>query len=222
MTSRIPLKAVIFDMDGTLCDSEPLWQIAEYEVFSTVGIELSREMMHSTIGLRIDEVIDSWHRQFPWSGKSQQQVHDEIVDRVIELIIERGELLPGVIEAVAQVKEAGLHIALASASPMRMIEAVLENFGIREDFELLRSGVDDSHGKPHPGVYIRTAADLGVQPIECLAIEDSFNGLLAAKSARMRCLLVPSVGGLHDKRWGIADQVLGSLEGFNLQAWMGR
>lgn len=214
-----PLKAVIFDMDGTLSDSEPLWQIAEYEVFETVGVQLSSEMMHSTIGLRIDEVIANWYLQFPWTGKSQHQIHEEIVDRVIELVRERGELLPGVLSAIAQVRDAGLRIALASASPMRLIEALVGHFGIRDQFELLRSGVDDSHGKPHPAVYIRTAADLGVPAFQCLAIEDSFNGLLAAKAARMRCLLVPSVGGLDDPRWSIADQVLPSLERFRLGEW---
>jgi HAD superfamily hydrolase (TIGR01509 family) len=213
------LKAVIFDMDGTLFDSEPLWQIAEFEVFSSVGVTLSEEMMHSTVGLRIDEVIANWYLQFPWQGKSQQQVHDEIVDRVIGLVRAQGRLLPGVEAAIAQVRSAGLRIALASASPMRMIEALVTHFGIRDAFEILRSGADDSHGKPHPAVYIRTAADLGVPTIQCLAIEDSFNGLLAAKAARMKCLLVPSVGGLHDPRWGIADRVQKSLDEFQLADW---
>jgi hypothetical protein len=69
MNAKPALKAVIFDMDGTLFDSEPLWQIAEFEVFSTVGVTLTTEMMHSTIGLRIDEVIAYWFTQFPWTGK---------------------------------------------------------------------------------------------------------------------------------------------------------
>ncbi|MBK9451121.1 MAG: hexitol phosphatase HxpB [Bacteroidetes bacterium] len=219
MNAGPAVKAVIFDMDGTLFDSEPLWQIAEFEVFSTVGVTLTTEMMHSTIGLRIDEVIAYWFTQFPWTGKSQEQIHDEIVDRVIGLVQERGSLLPGVVDALAQVRASGLRIALASASPMRMIEALVTHFGIRDAFEILRSGADDSHGKPHPAVYIRTAGDLGIPTVECLAVEDSFNGLLAAKAARMKCLLVPSVGGLHDPRWGIADQVLENLTEFKLVDW---
>ncbi len=219
MNAGPAVKAVIFDMDGTLFDSEPLWQIAEFEVFSTVGVTLTTEMMHSTIGLRIDEVIAYWFTQFPWTGKSQEQIHEEIVDRVIGLVQERGSLLPGVVDALAQVRASGLRIALASASPMRMIEALVTHFGIRDAFEILRSGADDSHGKPHPAVYIRTAGDLGIPTVECLAVEDSFNGLLAAKAARMKCLLVPSVGGLHDPRWGIADQVLENLTEFKLVDW---
>lgn len=219
MNAGPAVKAVIFDMDGTLFDSEPLWQIAEFEVFSTVGVTLTTEMMHSTIGLRIDEVIAYWFTQFPWTGKSQEQIHDEIVDRVIGLVQERGSLLPGVVDALAQVRASGLRIALASASPMRMIEDLVTHFGIRDAFEILRSGADDSHGKPHPAVYIRTAGDLGIPTVECLAVEDSFNGLLAAKAARMKCLLVPSVGGLHDPRWGIADQVLENLTEFKLVDW---
>jgi sugar-phosphatase len=206
-------------MDGTLCDSEPYWQIAESEVFSTVGVTLSREMMHSTVGLRIDEAVATWYGQFPWEGKSTAQIREEIVDRVLELVRERGSLLPGALEAIAQVRRSGLRIAIASASPMRLLTALLRHFHIHDQFELVRSGQDDSHGKPHPAVYIRTAADLGVAPAQCLAIEDSFNGLLAAKAAKMRCLLVPSFGGLHDPRWGIADQVLPTLEGFRLQDW---
>lgn len=218
MQPQPSLKAVIFDMDGVLSDTEPLWQRAETEIFGGLGVPLTHEMLQSTMGLRCDEVVAKWNLLYPWQGPTEAEVHDCIVARVIALIRAEAVPLPGVRDAIAQVQAAGLRIALASSSPMVLIDAMLDHLGLAGAFALRRSAEDDTHGKPHPAVYLRTAADLGVSPLHCLAIEDSFNGLLAAKAARMRCCLVPA--HLADPRWGIADKVLPSLEGFSLQEWM--
>lgn len=217
MNIHPPLKAVIFDMDGVLADTEPLWQQAELEIFGALGVPLTPAMLNSTMGLRCDEVVANWFLQYPWPDKPQAQVHDEIVARVIALIRAHAVVLPGVRAAIAQVQAAGLRLALASSSPMVLIEAMLQHLGLRDAFEILRSADAETHGKPHPAVYLHTAADLGVSPLQCMAIEDSFNGLLAAKAARMRCTLVPARETWGDPRWGIADHVLRSLEEFRLE-----
>jgi mannitol-1-/sugar-/sorbitol-6-/2-deoxyglucose-6-phosphatase len=219
MSLNLEVKAVIFDMDGVLADTEPLWQQAEMEIFGALGVPLTLQMLHSTMGLRCDEVVAKWHALYPWQGKTVSQVHDEIVDRVIGLVRAQAVPLPGVGAAIAQVKAAGLRIALASSSPMSLIEAMTTHLGLHDAFEILRSAEVETHGKPHPAVYLHTAADLGISPLQCVAIEDSFNGLLAAKAARMRCVLVPAPEFRGDPRWAIADRVLGSLEELRVGEW---
>lgn len=216
---QLPIKAVIFDMDGVISDTEPLWQTAEKEIFGALGIDLTEEMLHSTMGLRCDEVVAKWYAIQPWENKSLQAVHDDIVARVIELVLKDAVIFEGVKDVIAQVKSAGLKLALASSSPLVLILAMLTHFDILQEFEYVHSAEFESYGKPHPAVYIHTASELGVPPVNCLAIEDSFNGLLAAKSAKMTCVLVPDARNRNDARWAIADRVLNSLKDFDLAEW---
>lgn len=208
------IEAVIFDMDGLLIDSEPIWQEAEVEVFNKVGVPLTVEMTPQTMGLRTDEVVSYWHKRHPWETPSQQEVSQQIDERVIELIREKGVAKDGVAEAVAVCEAAGLPIAVASSSPMLLITTVLEKLGIQEQIKAVHSAHDEEYGKPHPAVYIRTAETLGVEPVHCLALEDSANGVLSAKAAKMKCIAIPEPESRNDKRFGIADIVLHSLLDF--------
>lgn len=214
--SRTGLQAAIFDMDGLLVDTEPLWRIAEVDVLGALGVPLTDALAHTTTGMRVDEVVAHWRVRHPWQGPSDQQVADDILDAVTALIVREGVLLPGVLATLVQVKAAGLRVGLASSSPLRLIETVLGHFDLRPWFERWLSAEHEPYGKPHPAVYLRAAAALEVAPTTCIAFEDSFNGLLAAKSARMRCVLVPAPAAREDLRWGIADAVLDSLEDFQL------
>ena len=202
------MRAAIFDMDGLLIDSEPLWRLAEIEVFGTVGLELTDEQCEETTGLRIDEVVAVRHAEHPWETPSQTVIVNRIVDRLIELVLERGEALSGVEYALDRCRTEGLQLALASSSPRRIIDATLERLGLTDAFEVIASAEDDRYGKPHPAVFLRTASLLGVAPTECLVFEDSLNGVIAAKAARMICVAVPE---RVDARFTIADLVLGSL-----------
>jgi sugar-phosphatase len=116
-----------------------------------------------------------------------------------------------VAESVAACREAGFRIALASSSPMTLIDAVLHRFELGRSFEVVRTADDERHGKPHPAIYLSTAHQLGVAPDACVAVEDSVNGVLAAKAARMACVAVPAPELRGDRRLGIADVVLDSL-----------
>jgi sugar-phosphatase len=209
------ITAVIFDMDGVLVDSEPLWQEAEIEVFAGVGVELTAERCQETMGLRIDEAVDHWWVRHPWPGPSPIEVAEAIVARVTELIAERAEPLPGVHEAIAAARRVG-PIALASSSPRRLIDAVLARFDL--DFDVVHSAEDEAFGKPHPAIYLTTADRLGVAPTRCLAVEDSVNGVVAAKAARMACVAIPEPSLRGDRRFGVADAVLDSLAA--LAVWL--
>lgn len=205
-------EAVIFDMDGLLIDSEPLWREAEVEVFKTVGIDLTDEMMMDTMGLRVDEVVKYRFEHDPWEGLTQREVSDQVVKKVIELIEKNGEAKPGVQNVFEVVSGLGVKVALASSSYDPIIQAVVQKLGVASYLHLTYSAQHEPYGKPHPGVYITTAEKLGVDPSVCLAFEDSVNGLIAAKAAKMKCVAVPDAFVKGRKEFAIADSVISTLD----------
>ncbi|HAU5607164.1 TPA: hexitol phosphatase HxpB [Citrobacter koseri] len=212
MSTPRQILAAIFDMDGLLIDSEPLWDQAELEVMASLGVDITRRHeLPDTLGLRIDMVVDLWYAQQPWNGPDRQAVTDRIITRAISLVEETRPLLPGVREAVALCKSQGLMVGLASASPLHMLEKVLTMFDLRESFDALASAEKLPYSKPHPQVYLDCAAKLSVDPLTCVALEDSVNGMVASKAARMRSIVVPAEEGQHDPRFALANVKLTSL-----------
>jgi len=208
---RWPLRAAIYDLDGLLIDSEPCWERAEMEVLGSVGVPLTPERCHETTGLRLDEAVAYWAARHPWTAVSHEEVVRRILERVLSLLAERAPLKPGVRESLVVMRRAGLRVALASSSPLPLIEGALERVGLRSEFEQVVSAEGERFGKPHPGVYLTTAARLGVPPASCVALEDSVNGVLAATTAGMRCIAVPERWPVVDARFSRADAVVRSL-----------
>ncbi|EKY3244007.1 hexitol phosphatase HxpB [Cronobacter dublinensis] len=218
MSSPRQILAAIFDMDGLLIDSEPLWDQAELEVMATLGVDTSRRHeLPDTLGLRIDLVVELWFAQQPWNGPSVAEVTQRIITRAITLVEEKRPLLPGVADAIALCKAQGLKVGLASASPLHMLERVLTLFGLRESFDALASAEHLPYSKPHPQVYLDAAAKLGVDPLCCVTLEDSVNGMVASKAARMRSIVVPAEESRSDARWALANVRLHSLT--ELEPW---
>lgn len=205
------LRAVIYDLDGLLIDSEPCWGQAEMECLVEVGVPLDAERCQETTGLRLDEVVAYWAARHPWTGVSHEEVVRRILSRVLALLAERAPLKPGVHESLAAIRRAGLRVALASSSPLALVEAALDRVGLRGAFEQVVSAEGERFGKPHPGVYLTTAARLGVAPGGCVALEDSVNGVLSATEAGMRCIAVPERWPVVDPRFSRADAVVRSL-----------
>nr|WP_024967905.1 hexitol phosphatase HxpB [Pantoea sp. IMH] len=208
-----PVLAAIFDMDGLLIDSEPLWDRAEMDIFSTLDVDLSRRSeLPDTLGLRIDQVVRMWYETLPWKGPSQQEVTERIITRALNLVEETRPLLPGVESALKLCKAEGLKMGLASASPLHMLERVLAMFNLRDNFDAVVSAEALPYSKPHPQVYLNAAAQLGVDPLNCVTLEDSVNGMIATKAARMRSIAIPATEFASDPRWALADVKLSSLE----------
>lgn len=184
-------EGVIYDMDGVLTDSEPLWKIAMEEVFKSVGCPLTKEDFQKTVGLRIDEVIAYWYHECPWPDKSPKEVEDAIIQRMVELLTERATPLPGVIESLKFFTEKGLKIGLATSSYWILINCILDTLSIRSFFQTVHSAEFEAFGKPHPAVYLTAAKNLGLDPRKCLVIEDSLNGIISGKAARMTVICVP-------------------------------
>lgn len=213
MTAERQIVAAIFDMDGLLIDSEPLWDRAELDVIAGLGVDISRRNeLPDTLGLRIDMVVELWFAQQPWNGPSREEVTARIISRAITLVEEQRPLLPGVREAIALCKSQGLKVGLASASPLHMLEKVLDMFDLRDRFDALASAEKLQYSKPHPQVYLDCAAKLGVSPLACVALEDSVNGMIASKAARMRSIVVPEHANFADPRYVLANVKLSSLE----------
>lgn len=208
------IKAVIFDMDGLLIDSEPFWQEAEVKTFGEVGVPLTIEMARETMGLRVDEVVGYWFSRYPWNGRSKDKVEAKIIERVIELVKKKGKLRQGAREIMKFLSRKNIPIAIASSSFTEIINAVLEKVLIKKYIKVIHSAQHESFGKPHPGVYLTTAKKLKIAPEYCLAFEDSVNGVLAAKSAKMKCIAVPDESIKGDKRFYIADLIIYSLKDF--------
>jgi len=215
------IEAVIFDMDGLLIDSEPFWQDAEMKVFSEIGFQLTREMCKETTGLRIDEVVAHYHRQQKWDlGRwPLTNVSNAIVDEVIAAVNSEGQPLPGVQQAIEICLQQNKPLALASSSNLRLIEAVLKHLNIAEFFSVVHSAEFETYGKPHPSTFLTTAEKMTKHPTECLVFEDSLNGVIAAKAARMICIAIPEAESPHKDRFTVADVVLRSLEEFDKSLW---
>jgi sugar-phosphatase len=213
MTASRQIVAAIFDMDGLLIDSEPLWDRAELGVLAEIGVDISRRSeLPDTLGLRIDMVVELWFAHQPWSGPSRAEVTDLIINRAISLVEAERPLLPGVREAIALCKARGLKVGVASASPLHMLEKVLTMFDLRDQFDALASAEKLPYSKPHPQVYLDCAEKLGVSPLNCVALEDSVNGMIASKAARMRSIVVPEHANFADPRYALAEVKLSSLE----------
>lgn len=213
------IKAVIFDMDGLLIDSEPLWWQAEIEVFGEVSIALDTTCCQKTTGFKVDEIVEYWYQRFPWSELTKKQVQERLVKRVIELIHQKGEPKKGVPYILRFLKEKDVSIVLASSSLYAIIDAVLDRLQLRDAFQVVYSAQEEQYGKPHPGVYLTTAQKMGVSPQRCLALEDSLNGVLAAKSASMKCIAIPEQFPSYNPKLIIADLILKSLADVQEDVW---
>jgi HAD superfamily hydrolase (TIGR01509 family) len=198
-------EAVIFDMDGVLIDSEPLWKIAMEEVFHKVECPLLREDFQHTVGLRIDEVVSYWYTKVGWKKYSEQEVEELIMKRMVDLIHQNGAPLVGVLETIAFLKENKIKIGLATSSYTVLIKAVLETLKIEYEFDFVHSAENEKFGKPHPAVYLTVANNLNISPLKCLVVEDSLNGIVSGKAARMKVVCVPEKTHKPDSKLGLAD-----------------
>ena len=210
---------VIFDMDGLLINSEPLWGEALQEVFAGIGVALPPELAHRTTGLRTNEVVDYWQRYFGWQGHRNEDVTNDILDSVTQKILASATLQPGAAAVLEGFKRRGIPMGLASSSPVRVIDPALQHFGLTPYFKAIHSAEHEVYGKPHPAVYIACAEQLNAQPFHCLAFEDSINGMVAAKAARMKAVVVPEAHNRTNPKYALADLQLDSLEAFGDEHW---
>jgi HAD superfamily hydrolase (TIGR01509 family) len=185
---KILIKAVIFDMDGVIIDSEPLHYEANKEIFSSLGIPVQDVPYSNYIGVSNEEMWQDLKNTFslPYSV-------NELVERQNNETIKhfkKSSLKPidGIVELLSTLKNNNFKIGLASSSPKVLIEEVLSSLNLDKYFDVYASADHVAYGKPKPDLFIYTAGLLHVIPRECVVIEDSKNGVKAAKAAGMKCI----------------------------------
>lgn len=198
-----------------LIDSEPFWRRAEIDIFGRLGLHLTESDVRQTMGLRIDDAVRYWWDRFPWTGPTPVEVERGITAAVAEIIAAEGTPMPGAVGAVTLCRRLGLAVAVCSGSYAVVIEAALARLDIESLVSIWHSAEWEPLGKPHPGPYLSTAEKLGMDPVTCLAVEDSFNGAISAKAARMRVVAVPEPAAFSSPRWGFCDATVASLEAFD-------
>lgn len=209
------LNTVIFDMDGLLIDSEPLWNEAADEVFRRYNIQITSHQYATTTGMRTKEFVSWWFNRFKIDLQQAPAAEKAICQLVVEKVQAKSKPMPGIEHIINFFSERQYKIGLASSSDMDLINVVVDKLGLRKHLQSICSAAELPYGKPHPQVYLNCAEALKSSPLQCICFEDSFNGLIAAKAARMKCVVVPALHDSKDLRFSAADLKISSLQNFN-------
>lgn len=183
----MPLSAVIFDFDGVVIDSHHAHGQSWFALAEEIGKTLTQEQFHSTFGQRNETIIPllGWSQDpatIKTLGNRKEVIYREIMERV------GIEALPGVVGLLEDLKSAGIPTAVGTSAERENIECVFRILGIGHLFQDVAASEDVSKGKPDPEVFLKAAGKLGIDPSECVVIEDAHVGLRAARSAGMKCV----------------------------------
>lgn len=212
------VKAIIFDMDGVLVDSEPLHHFSGKQVFSRLGIVISDEEYQTFTGTSSHHMWEIIRQRYGLNQCLQDLVDMSRANFFNCLLADETlTALDGVNALLSDLQQSGFKLAVASSSPLRVIEHIVERFGFDKFFTVLVTGDDVENSKPAPDIFLLAAKLLGVSPDQCVVMEDSYNGVTAAKNAGMKCIgFRNSNSGNQDL--GQADVVIGQYAEINSAA----
>lgn len=199
------LKAVIFDMDGVLIDSEPLWRQAMMTAFAESGMPLTEEECRKTMGLRIHEVIHYWIHHYQANQVNAAELEYRVMSILLDLIDSTGTLIHGITDIIQFCNEKKIKMGLATSSSNQLMKAVLMKLDLAQSLSATVSAEHLRYGKPHPEVFINCAELLNIPPQECVVIEDSLNGVIAGKAAQMMVVAVPEEKFQKTDKFVVAD-----------------
>jgi HAD superfamily hydrolase (TIGR01509 family) len=201
--------AVVFDLDGVLIDSEQVWDDVREQLARERGGNWSERAQREMMGMSSPEWSRYMHEVVGVPGTAEA-INREVVERMFDRYAGSPPWLPGALEAVRRIAERWT-LGLASSSNRELIDAVLAAGAIAELFDATVSSEEVARGKPAPDVYLEAARRLGLDPSECVAVEDSHNGIRSAKSAGMRCVAVPNAHFPPGDAVGEADANVASV-----------
>jgi beta-phosphoglucomutase family hydrolase len=217
ITTGTAARALIFDMDGVLVDSEPLHLRSYQTVLSDYGIKYTEADNQEFLGRKDYDCAAALIARFQLPV-SAAQILSRKEEVLAELFQQTTEARPGVKRILAIASQLGLRLAVASMATSRAINIVVENLGIKQYFQTLTSGEEVQNGKPAPDIFQLAAKRLGISANNCLVIEDTINGIRAAKSAGMQCVAIPCQATQYQDH-SEADLRLTSLNELNISRW---
>jgi HAD superfamily hydrolase (TIGR01509 family) len=195
------IEAAIFDMDGLLIDSEPLWRAAHMSALRDYDITITEDDVRQMAGRRTDEVIEHWRKEHDLGHIENSTLEASVVNKVIASIHLNGVELPGVKQVISMFEQRNIPMAVASSSAPEIIDVVLEKLDLKKYMQLAHSAKYEEYGKPHPAVFLTTARKLGVSAAQCVVFEDSLSGVRAAKAAGMLCVAVPEQHNIDNPKF---------------------
>lgn len=194
--TRSEIKAIVFDMDGVLVDSEPLGFEVLRRLLGRYGVRYTQAENDAFVGVSDREHFRALKSHYRLEA-AEEALIQEFTDDLLGMIGSRTIPMPGVPEVLQRLRDGGYRLALASSSAPPVIAATVAALGVTSLFEVRVSGLEVKRGKPAPDIFVATAERLGLPTRRCLVIEDSRNGLVAAKAAGMLCVVVPCPTTLH-------------------------
>ncbi|MBN1074250.1 HAD family phosphatase [Clostridium botulinum] len=182
------MRAFIFDMDGVIIDSEPIHRQVHGEIMNTLGINISKGELALYAGATNEYIFTKLKERYGIK-KSVSELMDYKSKLIINKVKEESlEPINGIRELLNALRKNNIKIAIGSSSPRSLIEAVIDKFNLHSAFDCIVSGEEVERSKPYPDVYIEVRKKLGINPEKCIVVEDSHNGVQAAKSAGMKCI----------------------------------
>ena len=215
MKKNRALEAVLFDMDGVIIDSEPLWSKAEQQLLARRNLRYSPQLKTVMMGRDAKEAVRLLINHYNL-GEGVDEIVAERNQLIAELFKEHLQPVPHVLELLRSVRDSEIKTGLASSSPKELVDLALGRLNITGLFDLILSGDQVARGKPAPDIYLTAARELGVSNESCLVIEDAPHGVAAAKAAGMRCLAIST--SASEPELAAADRVVGDFDQVNLQA----
>lgn len=209
------IKALVFDMDGVIIDSEPIHTELTVDVLKDVGVTPTENEIYEFVGVRNEEMWDALIKRYNINESIEKLMARQKAYKIERFFNAKLEPIDGVLDLLRAANRKGLKIALATSSPRYFAKYVLKAVKVAVFFDILVTADEISNSKPDPEIYLKAAEALGLLPDECIAVEDAYYGIMAAKSAGMKCIgfINPNSG---NQDTSMADYVVSSLREINL------
>jgi HAD superfamily hydrolase (TIGR01509 family) len=184
------LQAVLWDMDGTLVDSEPIWARVQIDLLASLGATWTIEDCVALVGSDLGDAVKVWMSRIPAGAIEPDELAGRMYGEVVRSLKEEVVFRPGAVELLQALKRDGIPCALVSASYRVMIDAVMSHLP-PDLFDVIVAGDEVTNGKPHPEPYLTAARELDVDPVDCVVIEDSPGGTASGTAAGAFVVAVP-------------------------------
>jgi HAD superfamily hydrolase (TIGR01509 family) len=183
-------RAIIFDLDGVLADSEPWWNKIDAKMLAEYGVAYHGECHQNVLGVSYSIAIEFYKKKFGISAPTEELMRRR-GEIATEFFADRVGLFPNAKRVLEDLREKKLRLAVATSSVAASARPFLDRHQLTQFFEVIVTGDEIERGKPEPDIYLRTAEKLGIPANQCLVIEDSLSGIAAAKAANMRVAAIP-------------------------------